>query len=33
MDALADPTAIREQLGIGLTPLREGLFTYLGSAK
>ena len=33
LDALADLTAIREQLGIELTPLREGLSTYLGGAK
>jgi len=30
MDALADPTAISEKLGVTSTPLREGLATYLG---
>lgn len=30
-DALADPTEIQQKLGIKLTPLREGLATYLGA--
>jgi uncharacterized protein YbjT (DUF2867 family) len=29
-DALADPTAIQQKLGLKLTPLRAGLSTYLG---
>lgn len=32
-DALADPAAIQQALGLRVTPLREGLATYLGSRK
>jgi NADH dehydrogenase len=32
-DALADPTAIQQKLGLRATPLREGLATYLGKRK
>jgi NADH dehydrogenase len=32
-DALADPTAIQQKLGLRPTPLREGLATYLGKHK
>ncbi len=32
-DALADPTAIQQALGLRMTPLREGLATYLGKRK
>jgi uncharacterized protein YbjT (DUF2867 family) len=32
-DALADPTAIQKALGLRVTPLREGLATYLGKKK
>jgi len=32
-NALADPTAIQQALGLRMTPLREGLATYLGKQK